>query len=187
MSTKSKLPNWKVIHTIIFDFDGIFTNNKVWVNKDGTEFVCCDRGDGLGIDILKIFSKENSWKVKLMILSKESNAVVSTRAKKLGLDCYHDVSNKLNFIKKYVQKNFPDKVNANEGIVYLGNDLNDYLAISYVGYSVAPSDSHSIVKNIADIVLDREGGNGFVRLFVEELLKVELFEGDNINKIIKKL
>jgi len=59
--------------------------------------------------------------------------------------------------------------------------------MSYVGYSVAPSDSHSIVKNIADIVLDREGGNGFVRLFVEELLKVELFEGDNINKIIKKL
>ena len=34
---------WQAIHTIVFDFDGVFTNNKVWLNENGVETVCCDQ------------------------------------------------------------------------------------------------------------------------------------------------
>ena len=43
--------SWKNIHTIIFDFDGVFTDNKVYISENGKESVRCDRGDGLAFDM----------------------------------------------------------------------------------------------------------------------------------------
>ena len=77
-----QLPDWKDVHTIVFDFDGVLTDNKVWIDQDGTESVCCDRGDGLGFDLLRTFIKANNWALNCFILSKEKNPVVSARAEK---------------------------------------------------------------------------------------------------------
>ena len=55
MKNKKNTISWRNIHTIVFDFDGVFTDNKVYTNQDGKESVCCDRGDGLGFDILRNF------------------------------------------------------------------------------------------------------------------------------------
>ena len=41
---------------LILDFDGVFTNNKVFLNSEGEEFVMCDRGDGLGINMINSLS-----------------------------------------------------------------------------------------------------------------------------------
>ena len=51
--TNFKIPEWRSIHTLVFDFDGIFTDNKVFVDQDGKESVRCDRADGLAFDILR--------------------------------------------------------------------------------------------------------------------------------------
>ena len=51
---------WKDFHTLIFDFDGVFTNNKVYVDEIGKEFVKCDRSDGLAFDILRKFQEKKS-------------------------------------------------------------------------------------------------------------------------------
>ena len=56
-----RFPKWHQIEKLIFDFDGVFTNNKVLLNSEGEEFVICDRGDGLAINFLKSFKKINSW------------------------------------------------------------------------------------------------------------------------------
>ena len=53
----SNLPKWFETHTIIFDFDGVFTDNKVTIREDGLEEVSCNRGDGLAFDILRKFIK----------------------------------------------------------------------------------------------------------------------------------
>ena len=66
LDSNVKIPNWRDINTIIFDFDGVFTNNKVYVDQNGAESICCDRSDGLGIDILRKFKR---W--ELIILSTE--------------------------------------------------------------------------------------------------------------------
>ena len=55
---KLSLPNFENIHTIIFDFDGVFTDNKVLVSQDGSEFVSCSKEDSLGLDILKNLIKK---------------------------------------------------------------------------------------------------------------------------------
>ena len=72
------------IHTIVFDFDGVFTDNKVWIDQNGTESVRCDRGDGLAFDLLRRFSQQNDWNLNYFILSKEKNSVVSVRAAKFA-------------------------------------------------------------------------------------------------------
>ena len=80
-SNNKKFPNWKDINTIIFDFDGVFTNNKVYVDQNGAESICCDRSDGLGIDILRKFKKKMNWELDIFIMSTEKNKVVTQRAK----------------------------------------------------------------------------------------------------------
>jgi len=47
------MPGPADLHTIVFDFDGVFTDNKVWVDRDGRESVRCDRADGLALDFLR--------------------------------------------------------------------------------------------------------------------------------------
>ncbi len=164
--TNNRLPNWNDIHTIVFDFDGIFTDNKVQVDETGVESVQCDRADGLGINMLHEFSKKHNWQVKLFILSKETNPVVEVRAKKIGIDCIQSVSKKSDHLLNYLKTNnlTPD------GLLYLGNDLNDLPAILIAGFSVAPIDAHELVLNAVDLVVPKKGGNGFVRAFVEALI-----------------
>ena len=70
---------------IIFDFDGIFTDNNVLINQDGIETVKCSRADGLGLDILKKFIDKKNWNLDYFILSTEKNPVVMSRAKKLKI------------------------------------------------------------------------------------------------------
>ena len=178
MSDK-KLPDWKDIHTIVFDFDGVFTDNKVWVDENGVESVCCDRGDGLGFDILHNFMKANSWAPNCFILSKEKNPVVSVRAVKLRVDCFQSMSNKADYLAKYFDEN---NLKA-EGLVYLGNDLNDLAAMRSAGFSVAPKDAHKVILEQADLVLPNKGGDGFVRAFIELLIGLENMSASEVAEL----
>ena len=175
-----KLPDWREIHTIVFDFDGVFTDNKVWVGQNGVESVRCDRGDGLGFDLLRAFVKANSWALNYFILSKEKNPVVSVRAEKLQIDCVQSISDKVDYLTNYLDENY---LRA-EGLVYLGNDLNDLKAMRMAGFSVAPSDAHVIILDQADLVLSQKGGNGFVRAFIELFIGLEKMSVEEISEII---
>lgn len=172
------------IHTIAFDFDGVFTNNKVYVDQNGVESVRCDRGDGLGIDLLLWAQRKERLNAELFILSKEPNPVVLARAKKLKLDCRHGLSNKKGYMDKHFETYRPDDANPYRGMIYLGNDLNDLPMIIAAGFSVAPSDAHPRVKSHASVVLEPRGGEGFVRVFVEKLLDVPNMSMEDINECI---
>ena len=45
--------NINEIDALVFDFDGVLTDNKVLVQQDGTESVLCNRADGLAFDVLR--------------------------------------------------------------------------------------------------------------------------------------
>lgn len=170
------LPNWENIHTIIFDFDGIFTDNKVYVDENATECVRCSRGDGLGIDILRDFSRKKNWNLDTFILSKEKNLVVEKRSKKLKLKCYCGIDNKLEFIKSYLKERFGLRKNIEKGVIYLGNDLNDLEAMLFVGSSIAPEDAHHKILSIANFISNKKGGDGFVRNFIEDLIRFQEYD-----------
>ena len=76
------------IDLVILDFDGVLTDNRVYVMEDGREAVACHRGDGWGISIL------GQAGIEVMILSTESNPVVSARATKLGIECLQNCNDK---------------------------------------------------------------------------------------------
>ena len=145
------------IKLIVYDFDGVMTDNCALVDQDGKEFVRVNRSDGLAI------SKIKEKGVRQIILSTEKNKVVSKRAKKLGIDCFQDCSGKKEFLIKYcLEKNYSlDKV------VFIGNDINDQEAMELVGRSYCPSDSHEEIKRIATKILKTKGGDGVIREFYD--------------------
>tara|TARA_B100001123_G_C15096665_1_gene941851 strand:+ start:318 stop:791 length:474 start_codon:yes stop_codon:yes gene_type:complete len=148
------------LDAIIFDFDGVLTDNKVYVFQDGKEAVKCNRADGLGFDILR----EN--KLPVFILSTEKNEVVKFRAEKLGVPAIHGVDNKGETLKKLVDEY---KFSLNK-IMFVGNDLNDISAMEIVNYPVAVADAHSEIKSLSCHVLESKGGDAVVREIIESIL-----------------
>ena len=154
------------IDALVFDFDGVLTNNFVYLNQEGVESVACSRADGLAFDVLRKLNKPT------FILSTEKNSVVTMRAKKLKIPAIQGVSDKVEAIKELADKK---KYNL-KSILYVGNDLNDYLVMQLCGYSACPADSHPKIKHISDICLNTNGGNGVVRELLEEVLNIDFIK-----------
>ena len=154
------------INAFVFDFDGVLTNNLVHLDQNGKESVSCSRADGLAFDVLRKLDKP------VFILSTENNPVVTMRAKKLKIPVVQGVDDKVEVMKKLVNKN-----NYNlKNILYVGNDLNDYLVMQLCGYTICPADSHSKIKEISDVVLKTNGGNGVVRELLEDVLGLDFIK-----------
>ena len=154
------------IHAFVFDFDGVLTNNLVHLDQNGKESVSCSRADGLAFDVLRKLDKP------AFILSTENNPVVTMRAKKLKVSVVQGVADKVEAIKKLVNKN-----NYNlKNILYVGNDLNDYLVMQLCGYTACPADSHPKIKEISGNILTSKGGNGVVRELLEDVLSLDFIK-----------
>jgi YrbI family 3-deoxy-D-manno-octulosonate 8-phosphate phosphatase len=145
---------------VVFDFDGVFTDNSVWVDEGGKESVRCDRSDGMGIEMLKAVG------IKLLILSKETNAVVGARSRKLGMMVFQGVGNKSEVLTRWAQESEV----ALEKVVYVGNDVNDLECMRLVGCPVAVADAQPEVLRAADVILLSSGGKGAVRELAEMIL-----------------
>lgn len=154
------------IDALIFDFDGVLTNNLVHLNQDGKEWVSCSRGDGLAFDVLRKLNKPS------YIISTERNSVVSARAKKLKIPALQGVDNKVKKVQELATKEGLDLTR----VLYVGNDLNDYRAMQLCGYTACPSDSHEKIKEIATFVLKTGGGKGVVRELLEDVLKMDFIQ-----------
>jgi len=142
---------------IIYDFDGVLTDNRVHIDQNGNEAVICNRSDGLAISILR---KNN---INQIIVSTEKNPVVSSRAKKLKLTHFQGVEDKKKFICKYSLDNNIDL----EKSIYVGNDLNDLEAMRLFGLKICPNDAYPCVKQISDIITKTSGGFGVIRELIE--------------------
>jgi N-acylneuraminate cytidylyltransferase len=148
------------VSLVVFDFDGVMTDNRVWVNQDGVETVAANRGDGMGVEMLLAAG------FKAVIISTESNPVVATRARKLGLPYFHGIGDKASTLKAYLEKeNLPA-----EETVYLGNDVNDLPCFPIVARALVVADAHADVRRRADQVLSFPGGHGAVREMCDLLL-----------------
>jgi len=148
------------VRALVFDFDGVFTNNKVVVSQDGSEAVLCDRSDGWGIAQLK------KTGLAMLILSTERNPVVQARADKLGLPCIHGVDDKWEALSDWLSLRGIDPADT----VFVGNDLNDLACMQAVGCGVAVADAYPEISNQADLVLRHAGGQGAVREICELLI-----------------
>jgi 3-deoxy-D-manno-octulosonate 8-phosphate phosphatase (KDO 8-P phosphatase) len=141
----------------IFDFDGVFTDNRVWVNERGEESLAFSRSDGLGLRRLE------EVRVRSLIVSMERNAIVGVRAQKLAVDCVQGVDDKLTVVRERLAA----AGLSLEDAAFVGNDINDAECLRAVGLSVVPADAWPEVKGLAHWVLSRGGGEGCVREFCD--------------------
>ncbi len=158
---------------LVLDFDGVLTDNKVYVNQNGIETVRCDRGDGLGLELLKKYTD-----VGVFIISKEKNPVVVARASKLKIKCISGEDDKLTALKKEIKL----KKISPEQTCFVGNDLSDVECLKLVGLGIAVNDSHSLLTSIADYKTTKRGGDGAVR----EICELLLFSKNKLIEVEKK-
>jgi N-acylneuraminate cytidylyltransferase len=153
----------KKIDLIVFDFDGVMTNNLVYVNQDGVESIAANRSDGMGIVLLRKSG------IKAMVLSTETNPVVQVRCKKLKLPVIQGVENKDIVLRDYLKTNDIDPNN----VIFVGNDVNDVSCFSIVGCALAVADAHPIALRQADVILKHNGGDGAVREVCDLVMKTQ--------------
>jgi len=138
------------IELIIYDFDGVMTNDTVIVSEDGKESIICHRYDGWAINLIKELN------IPQIILSTESNSVITKRAVKLEIEAYKGILDKEKWLREYSRKNYI----LLTSILYVGNGLNDLEAMKIIGYKVAPADAHPKILEIADFITKAKGGEG---------------------------
>ncbi|MDT7041543.1 KdsC family phosphatase [Candidatus Nitronereus thalassa] len=152
MNKAKKIPIQQ-LRLIVYDFDGVMTDNRVLTMEDGREGVWVSRADGLGIELIK------NKGIPQIILSTETNKVVKARAKKVGLPILMGVKDKRATLTQYCQK----KRLPLSSILYIGNDVNDLEAMKLVGFPIAPADAHPTICKMANKVLQTRGGEGVIR------------------------
>jgi 3-deoxy-D-manno-octulosonate 8-phosphate phosphatase (KDO 8-P phosphatase) len=144
---------------LVFDFDGVLTDNRVLVMEDGREAVFCSRSDGLAFDMFRTVN------LPVLILSTEKNKVVASRARKLRVSVIHGAKDKRQSLVEYCRRR---KVNLQE-VAFVGNDLNDLEVMGAVGFPICPADAHPKVLKLARVVLRAKGGFGVARELAEKV------------------
>lgn len=152
---------------LVLDFDGVMTDNRVIVDEDGKESVVCNRGDGLGLEMLR---KQKN--IEIIVLSKEKNKVVAARCEKLKIKVIHSLDDKLVAFENEVKK----RKLSFDNVSFVGNDINDIECIKQAGVGIAIADSYPSVLKTADLVTSKKGGDGAIRQVCDWILGYERIE-----------
>lgn len=151
------------IKLLAYDFDGVMTDNRALIDEFGNERVFINRSDGLAINIFRKLGYNQ------LIISTENSQIIVKRAKKLDIEYLIGVKDKLYEIKKYCEIR---NISLDE-ILFVGNDINDYEVLNFAKISVVPLDANNFVKKMADIILDKKGGEGCIRSLLDIFINHE--------------
>jgi len=157
---RERRPMPESIKLLVLDFDGVLTDNRVWVNQDGVESVAANRSDSYGLGLLRKVG------VEALVISKETNPVVAARCNKMKVPFIQGIEDKETALQKHLAKQGIDAAN----VVFVGNDVNDLPAFRVAGWSVAVADALPMVIREADYVLAKPGGRGAVRELCDLIL-----------------
>ena len=160
------LPILTSIRLAVFDFDGVFTDNFVYVSQEGVESVRCWRSDGLGLSRLRKMG------IQAFIISTEANPVVTIRSQKLRLPCKQNVADKAAAILETCRELGIPPTQT----MFVGNDINDIPAFKVVGFPVAVADAYEEVLSHVLYQTQRPGGFGAVREVCDLILAAKLSE-----------
>ncbi|GAB4485673.1 MAG: N-acylneuraminate cytidylyltransferase [Anaerolineales bacterium] len=159
---RAKRPMPAQIDLLVLDFDGVVTDNRVWVSEEGREMVAAWRSDSLIMDKLRAAGTE------VVILSSEVNPVVAARARKMKVEAIHGIglNDKAEVLKNLLESR---KIEPSR-VAYIGNDLNDLPCFDVVGWAVAVANAQPEVLRAADFVTTKAGGHGAVREICDLIL-----------------
>lgn len=150
------------IKFLVLDVDGVMTDGGMYYTELGDQFKKFNTKDGMGIQL--------AMKAGLTVafLSSGSQAsIVRNRARTLNVEhVYIGPRPKVEVLNDWCRE-FSFTLDQ---VAYIGDDINDLEAIEAVGFSGCPSDAISSIKMKVNVILERKGGEGCVREFVDEHL-----------------
>lgn len=154
--------DFSTISVLITDIDGVLTDGKLWYNASGESMKMFHVHDGMAFAMLK----KKDWKLGLLSNGMASDAV-QARAEKLKVDFVHTGSGN----KGEILRQWKSKYNlSTEQIAYVGDDINDLEVIQEVAVFACPANAVKKVKEQAHVILEKSGGDGAVREFVDLML-----------------
>jgi YrbI family 3-deoxy-D-manno-octulosonate 8-phosphate phosphatase len=158
---RQRRPLPETIELLVMDFDGVLTDNRVWVNQDGVEAVAANRSDSYGLSLLR------KARVESLVISKEVNPVVAARCNKMKVPYLQGIDDKEEALQGHLAQKGIDPAH----VVFVGNDINDLPGFRVAGWGVAVADALPVVIREADYVLSSQGGRGAVRELCDLILK----------------
>lgn len=149
------------IKFLVLDVDGTLTDGGIYITESGDEIKKFNTKDGMGIKRLLKSGLEVGF-----ISASISKKIVYHRAAMLGVRyCYAGDADKLEILSQWL-----DELDLSyNNVAYIGDDINDAKIMQEVGLSACPADALGEVKNIANIVLEKKGGQGCVREFIDRV------------------
>jgi 3-deoxy-D-manno-octulosonate 8-phosphate phosphatase (KDO 8-P phosphatase) len=160
------------IRMIIFDFDGVLTDNYVFVGENGEKFKKFWVPDGVGIYM------GHQQELKFAIITGNSDKSTQARAKHLKIDeVYQGVRDKGQVY---------DDLKAKYGLtddqcLFVGDDLPDLPIFARVGIGVAPVDAHPRIRRVAGWVGKSPSGRGIVREAIDAVLAAQGYQWPSEN------
>ena len=162
---------------ILTDIDGVWTDCGMYYDENGNELKKFNTYDSAGVLFCKILN------IPIGIITGENVKSVKRRAEKLNVDyLFLGAKDKMSIIEKLANEL---KIDLSE-IAYLGDDINDYTVLKNVGLSAAPSSAPHYMIELVDWKLEKKGGEGVFREFVEKILLrnnidvIELLKSNNL-------
>jgi len=155
-----RLPN--TVKMVITDFDGIMTDNCVYISDNGDCSRKINFKDVMGIHLLK----KNGF--ELAIISGEKNRAIELLAEKFDIKEIHmNIRKKIDVLKSIVEKYSLSE----DEFVYIGDDVNDLESLEFSKYRITVPHAPIKLKQVENIqITDVDGGEGAFREVVECLI-----------------
>ncbi|MCO4294166.1 HAD-IIIA family hydrolase [Solitalea sp. MAHUQ-68] len=160
----SFLPKLKDITTFIFDVDGVLTDGSVLVTEDGHHLRSFNIKDGYALQL----AIKKGYNV--VIISGATSEGVRKRLEGLGIkDIFLGTGKKIEVFDKLLL----DKGISTEQVLYVGDDIPDYVVMQQVAIAACPNDAASEIQQISNYISPLNGGKGCVRDVIEKVMKVQ--------------
>ena len=152
------------INTFVFDYDGVLTDGRLLVSEDGLQLRRANVKDGYALQL----ARKKGYNI--VVITGSHDKGISYRCNVLNIEyVFQGVSDKKAVFEQFCK----DHGVKTEEILFMGDDLPDYPLMKLAGVSSCPADASRELKDIADYISDRRGGDGCVRDVIEQVLKVK--------------
>lgn len=162
--THAQIDKLRNIKLVITDVDGVLTDGGLYYTKEGLIMKKFNVKDGMGMRLLRESDIKNA------IITTDTSELIRIRGKRLKVDhLFLGVWDKDNKLLEICEKEniSPDNV------AFIGDDVNDTGIIGVAGFSACPNDAVDEIKNLADLILSKNGGEGVFREFADLVLKAK--------------
>ena len=150
------------IKLLVIDVDGVMTDGGMYFTESGDQFKKFNTKDGMAI----IHLTKSNFQVAI-ISSGFKGEAVTKRAEMLGIqNCTVSRAPKIETLTRLCE----EQGISLENVAMIGDDINDLEVMQNIGFSACPRDAVNRIKKNSTIILNKKGGEGCVREFIDEYL-----------------